>query len=74
AAFSFAGTFVVLKIVGAFASLRAPVREEGLGLDVTQHGEEAYARVDGAILVLNDPQSPATPLGAPILEPGQGAV
>ena len=74
AAFSFVGTFVVLKVVGLFVSLRAPAREEGLGLDVTQHGEEAYARVDGAILVLNDPPSPGTPLGAPVLEPGQGAV
>jgi ammonium transporter, Amt family len=74
AAFSFAGTFVVLKIVGVFASLRAPIREEGLGLDVTQHGEEAYARVDGAILVLNDPSPPAPPLATPVLEPGQGAV
>ncbi len=27
-------------------------REEGLGLDVSQHGEEAYARGEGAILVL----------------------
>jgi ammonium transporter, Amt family len=74
AAFSFVGTFVVLKIVGVFASLRAPIREEGLGLDVTQHGEEAYARVDGAILVLNDPSPPAPPLATPVLEPGQGAV
>ena len=26
-------------------------REEALGLDVTQHGEEAYATGEGAILV-----------------------
>ncbi|HET9792942.1 MAG TPA: ammonia channel protein, partial [Thermoanaerobaculia bacterium] len=52
AAFSFAGSFVLLKIVGAFAPLRATRTEEGLGLDVTQHGEEAYARGEGAILVL----------------------
>jgi Amt family ammonium transporter len=50
--FSFAGSFVLLKIVGAFAPLRATRSEEGLGLDVTQHGEEAYARGEGAILVL----------------------
>jgi Amt family ammonium transporter len=52
AAFSFAGSFVLLKIVGAFAPLRATRTEEGLGLDLTQHGEEAYARGEGAILVL----------------------
>jgi len=27
-------------------------REEGLGLDVSQHGEEAYADDEGAILIL----------------------
>jgi len=75
AAFSFAGTFLVLKFVGlVFAPLRAPAREEGLGLDVTQHGEEAYARVEGAILVLNDSPTPAQPLGAPALQHGGGAV
>jgi Amt family ammonium transporter len=73
AAFSLAGTFVVLKVVGLVVSLRAPARDEGLGLDVTQHGEEAYARGEGAILVLNEPTAPAPPLAAPALEPGQGA-
>ena len=29
------------------------VREEGLGLDFTQHGEEAYSRGEGAILLLD---------------------
>ena len=32
--------------------LRTDPREEGLGLDFTQHGEEAYGRGEGAILVL----------------------
>ena len=31
--------------------LRATEREEALGMDVTQHGEEAYATGEGAILV-----------------------
>jgi Amt family ammonium transporter len=31
--------------------VRATAREEGIGLDVTQHGEEAYSRGEGAILV-----------------------
>jgi Amt family ammonium transporter len=52
AAYSSAATFGLLKLVGAFAPLRAGSREEGLGLDVTQHGEEAYTRGEGAILVL----------------------
>jgi Amt family ammonium transporter len=50
--YSGAATFGLLRLVGAFATLRAAAREEGLGLDVTQHGEEAYTRGEGAILVL----------------------
>jgi Amt family ammonium transporter len=65
--FSAAGTFALLKLVGLVAPLRAGTREEGLGLDVTQHGEEAYARGEGAILVLRDEATPATPLPAPVL-------
>ncbi len=53
--YSGAATFGLLKLVAAFAPLRAASREEGLGLDVTQHGEEAYARGEGAILVLPEP-------------------
>jgi ammonium transporter, Amt family len=52
--YSAAGTFGLLKLVGLFAPLRVPARDEGLGLDVSQHGEEAYARGEGAILVLPD--------------------
>ena len=63
AAYSGAATFGLLKLVGAFAPLRATAREEGLGLDVTQHGEEAYARGEGAILVL--PEAPTTGLALP---------
>jgi len=33
------------------ASLRVAPSDEGLGLDVTQHGEEAYVHGDGAILI-----------------------
>ena len=45
-------TFAIIKVLGAVTSLRAEPREEGQGLDVTQHGEEAYSRGEGAILVL----------------------
>ena len=50
--YSGAASFVLLKIVGAIAPLRAEIGEEGLGMDVSQHGEEAYADGEGAILVL----------------------
>ncbi|GAB5602900.1 ammonium transporter [Thermus sp. FJN-A] len=52
--FSALGTFLLLKLTGLFTPLRASPKEEGLGLDVTQHGEEAYASGEGAILVLSE--------------------
>jgi Amt family ammonium transporter len=48
------GTFAVLKFVGLMIPLRATVRAEGVGMDITQHGEEAYAESEGAVLVLHD--------------------
>jgi Amt family ammonium transporter len=61
-------TWGLLKIVALVAPLRAAAREEGLGLDVTQHGEEAYARGEGAILVLPDAHEPSAPVTAPAME------
>jgi Amt family ammonium transporter len=49
--YSAAVTFVILKVILLIAGVRATSREEGIGLDVTQHGEEAYSRGEGAILV-----------------------
>ncbi len=45
-------TFLLLKGLSLVTSLKVERREEGLGLDVSQHGEEAYADHEGAILVL----------------------
>ncbi len=52
--YSGVGTFALLKLIGLFMPLRAERTEEGLGMDVSQHGEEAYADGEGAILVLPD--------------------
>jgi Amt family ammonium transporter len=49
-----AGTFAVLKLVGLVIPLRETIRAEGVGMDITQHGEEAYAEGEGAVLVLHD--------------------
>jgi Amt family ammonium transporter len=40
-------TFVLLKLIGLVLPLRATVNEEGTGLDITQHGEEAYLHAGG---------------------------
>jgi Amt family ammonium transporter len=50
-AYAFVGTFVILKAVGLVMPLRATPRQEALGMDIVQHGEEAYTAGEGAILV-----------------------
>jgi Amt family ammonium transporter len=40
-------SFVLLKVVAAITPLRAEREEESTGLDVTQHGEEAYVHAEG---------------------------
>jgi ammonium transporter, Amt family len=51
AAYAALMTFVILKGLGLVLSLRALPRIEGVGMDVSQHGEEAYASGEGSILV-----------------------
>ena len=36
------GTFIILKIVSVFVSLRVTQEDESIGLDLSQHGESAY--------------------------------
>jgi ammonium transporter, Amt family len=52
--YSTVATYVIIKAIGFGFSLRASTKEEGIGLDVTQHGEEAYSRGEGAILIPAD--------------------
>jgi Amt family ammonium transporter len=53
-AYAFVGTFVLLKLIGLVMPLRVTTREEALGMDVVQHGEEAYTSGEGAILVAHE--------------------
>jgi Amt family ammonium transporter len=50
-AYSGTATFVLLKLIALVVPLRNAGRVEGVGMDVTEHGEEAYTTGDGAILV-----------------------
>jgi len=52
--YSGAASFVLLKAIALVMPLRPPEREEAVGLDVMEHGEEAYSSGEGAILVLSD--------------------
>jgi Amt family ammonium transporter len=58
--YSVAGTFVLLKLIDLVLPLRAASRAEGVGMDITQHGEEAYAEGEGAVLVFHDGAPPLT--------------
>lgn len=50
-AYAFTATFLLLRLIGLVMPLRVTEHEEALGMDVVQHGEEAYATGEGAILV-----------------------
>ena len=51
AAYSGVATFAILKLIAVFTPLRRSAAEEGIGLDIVHHGEEGYARGEGAVLV-----------------------
>ena len=57
-AYSLVVTFALLRLIGLGAGLRPSEREEGVGMDVVQHGEEAYNRGEGAVLVLERRPAP----------------
>jgi Amt family ammonium transporter len=57
-AYSGVASFLLLKLIGLVMPLKVAHKEEGLGLDVSQHGEEAYADDDGAILILQRNETP----------------
>ena len=51
--YAFVATYLILRFVQAgHARCAATERDEALGMDFTEHGEEAYASGEGAILVL----------------------
>jgi Amt family ammonium transporter len=69
--YSALATFLLLKVLGLVTALRAAPRTEGMGLDVTQHGEEAYTSGEGSILVISEPAPGIAP--APVLNPQAAA-
>ena len=56
-------TFVILKVLDLFMKIRAGRDDEGLGMDIVAHGEEAYAVGEGAVL-LNRDDVPASAKGS----------
>jgi Amt family ammonium transporter len=46
--YSGVGSFILLKLIGLVLPLRPSADDEMVGLDISQHGEEAYLHADGA--------------------------
>jgi Amt family ammonium transporter len=42
-AMAFFGSYILLKVIGVFTPLRVTAKDEDTGLDLSQHGEAAYA-------------------------------
>jgi Amt family ammonium transporter len=49
--YAFVATFALLKLIGLATPLRVSEKQEAVGMDVSQHGEEAYITGEGAILI-----------------------
>jgi len=43
AVFAFSGSYVLLRLINIFTPVRVSPKDEDAGLDMSQHGEEAYA-------------------------------
>ena len=56
-------SFILLKLIGLVIPLRAESREETEGLDLTQHGEEAYIQGEGNTSLAPAHMSPASAAG-----------
>jgi ammonium transporter, Amt family len=65
--YAFGVTYVLLRVIGALMPLRVSAREEAIGIDVVEHGEEAYTSGEGAILVV--PDGDGGPREVPVANP-----
>ena len=54
AGYSAVVTFVILRVIAVVVPLRRDATRERIGLDIVQHGEEAYGHGEGALLVLEE--------------------
>ena len=62
-------SFVLLKLIGLVIPLRASSTDESEGLDITQHGEEAYLNMGGGTLLSET--KVADPASQPVLKPAR---
>ncbi len=57
-------TFAILKLMSLVTALRPVPGVEGVGMDVSQHGEEAYTNGEGSILVIPQMAASESPVAA----------
>ena len=53
-------SFILLKLISLFIPLRASVSDEAEGLDISQHGEEAYLHAEGGSAAMTATAPPMT--------------
>lgn len=62
------GTFIILKVINVFTKLRATDEEQEVGLDITQHGEDAYSDLTLTGSSFGGGMA-ASPVGAGVVKP-----
>jgi len=64
--YAFGMTFLLLRAIALVTPLRTTEHDEAVGMDIVQHGEEAYATGEGAVLVAPEAGvEPPVPVGGP---------
>lgn len=51
-------SFILLKVIGLVMTLRADAEDESAGLDLSEHGEEAYMHGSGMSAMMLEPAAP----------------
>jgi ammonium transporter, Amt family len=64
-AYSGVMSFGLLKLIGAITPLRATADDESVGLDLSQHGEEAYVHAEGSGVLAAHVQKTPRPMAEP---------
>jgi Amt family ammonium transporter len=59
-------SFILLKVIGLVIPLRATSSEEDEGLDISQHGEEAYLTAGGGSTMMSEIEDASTPGLSPV--------
>jgi Amt family ammonium transporter len=73
-AYSGVMSFVLLKLISLVMPLRANATDEMAGLDVTQHGEEAYVHAEGSTTILREAVEPAARTNPSLAESPSAAI